>query len=220
MSDWLAVLISFLYVFAAIGMAELLRHVRHAGPDFTRKFVHIAVGMWALGTVFLFENRWFAIIPPATFIVLNYISYRQNIFKAMEDADKTNLGTVYFPFAFCIVILTLWDHPQLVVAVLMPLTWGDAMAAVFGKMYRQIPYAVFGQSRTVAGSISMFVFSGLSVYLTLLLISPAVDSLRGLGIAAITALGATITEALSPWGIDNLTIPLVSGVVLYFFLGS
>ena len=64
MSDWLAVLISFMYVFAALGFAELFRKVAHYGPDFTRKFVHIAVGMWAIGTIFLFESRWFAIRIP------------------------------------------------------------------------------------------------------------------------------------------------------------
>jgi dolichol kinase len=34
------------------------------------------------------------------------------------------------------------------------------------------------------------------------------------GIAAVTALVATVIEAVSPWGIDNLTVPVVSALVL------
>jgi dolichol kinase len=38
------------------------------------------------------------------------------------------------------------------------------------------------------------------------------------GAAATTALAATIIEAISPWGIDNLTVPAISGLVLALIL--
>ena len=77
MSDWIAILISFLYVFAMLGVAEGLRKRANYGPDFTRKFVHVAVGMWSVGTVLLFQSRWMAVVPPAIFVVLNSLSYRR-----------------------------------------------------------------------------------------------------------------------------------------------
>ena len=216
--DWYAVIISFIYVFTALGVAEGLRKVWHLGPDFTRKFVHIAVGMWAVGTVYLFDSRWMAIIPPLVFIGLNYLSYRQGIFRAIEDGRKTNLGTVYFPLAFCLILLTLWAYPNLVVAALMPLTWGDAMAAILGRAYGRLKYSIFGQIRSVEGSISMFLFSLISTFLALRLISPEGTGWRSLGIAFWVALLTTLTEAISPWGIDNLTIPAISGLALFLFL--
>jgi len=33
-------------------------------------------------------------------------------------------------------------------------------------------------------------------------------------IALIAAVGATLVEAISPWGIDNLTVPAVSAIIL------
>lgn len=95
MSNWVAVLFSFLYVFAVLGVAEGLRRALQLPVAFTRKVVHIGVGMWAWGTAALFTDKWFASIPPAVFIVLNYVSYRRNLFTAMESADKSNLGTVF-----------------------------------------------------------------------------------------------------------------------------
>ena len=73
--------------------------------DFTRKFIHIGVGMWVVGTVLLFENRFLAVIPPLSFVLINYVSYRRETFKAMETGEKGNLGTVYFPLSFAILIL-------------------------------------------------------------------------------------------------------------------
>jgi phytol kinase len=98
--DWIALIVSFVYVFAMIGIAEGLRKWRGYSVDFTRKFIHIAVGMWAFGTVWLFESRTFAIIPPISFIFINAYSYWQGTFQAMETGEKGKLGTVYFPLAF------------------------------------------------------------------------------------------------------------------------
>lgn len=217
-SDWTAILISFSYVFAALGIAEGLRIAGNYSLDFTRKFVHIAVGMWAVGTVLLFQNRWMAVIPPAFFIILNYVSYRQGAFKAIESKDKSNLGTVYFPLSFSIVILLLWDYPNLLVATLMPLTWGDAMAAILGKAYGHIKYTTSGHTRSVEGSVSMFLFSLISTFLALWLLPPMMAGWPSFGVAITISLVATFVEALSPWGLDNLTIPAASGLVLYLFI--
>lgn len=218
MSDWTAILISFVYVFAALGVAEGLRKAGNYSLNFTRKFVHIAVGMWAFGTIFLFQSRWLAVIPPATFIILNYVSYRQGIFSAIESEYQANLGTVYFPLAFGLIILLLWDYPNLLVATLMPLTWGDAMAAILGKAYGHIKYTIMGQTRSIEGSVSMFLFSLVSTFLVLWLVSPGVAGWPSFGIAIVAALFATLIEAVSPWGLDNLTIPAISGLILYIFL--
>ncbi|MBU0493563.1 MAG: DUF92 domain-containing protein, partial [Chloroflexi bacterium] len=63
-----------------------------------------------------YPNAYFAIIPPLSFIVLNYISYRREVFKAMELEDKGNLGTVYFPISFALVIALCWARPAVIAA--------------------------------------------------------------------------------------------------------
>ena len=50
-SDWAGLMASYVYVFAVLAVGELLRRWRHYPIEFTRKFVHIGVGMWSLGTV-------------------------------------------------------------------------------------------------------------------------------------------------------------------------
>ena len=212
--DWLALIISYVYVFAMIGVGEGLRKWRGYSTEFTRKVIHISVGMWAFGTVLLFEHWYFAIVPPLSFVVLNYISYRQEIFKSVETGEKGNLGTVYFPISFAIILCLFWPRPHLLVASLMPMTWGDALAAILGRRYGQRKYSVLGSTRSVEGSLAMFLFSWLATFLALLFLPPLgwqVSVLYSLALAAF----ATLVEALSPWHIDNLTVPLLSAALLY-----
>ncbi len=213
-SDWLALVLSYVYVFAVIGIGESLRRWRGYSTDFTRKFIHIAVGMWSVGTVLLFESRYFALIPPLSFVVINYISYRRETFKAMEVGEKGNLGTVYFPISFALIIYFLWSWRHLVVASLMPMTWGDALAAILGRHFGRYQYSIRGFTRSLEGSLTMFLFSWLATFLALLFFPPLGWQLSLL-YSFIVAVIATVVEAVSIWHVDNLTVPLLSAFFLY-----
>jgi dolichol kinase len=215
----IGLIVSYIYVFSIIGISEGLRKWRGYSVDFTRKFVHIGVGMWAFGTVLLFENKVFAIIPPLSFVLINYISYRRETFKAMETGERGQLGTVYFPIAFSAAIWIFWDNPVILVACLMPMTWGDAFAAVIGQRYGQREYSIFGSTRTLEGSLTMFLVSLIATAIPLLMFSMGrITPGEALLVSAITALGATAAEAVSPHGTDNLTVPAVSALLLALLL--
>jgi phytol kinase len=211
--DIIALIASFIYVFAMIGIAEGLRSWRKYSVEFTRKFIHIAVGMWAYGTVLLFEHRTFAIIPPLAFVAINALSYWRGTFKAMETGEKGKLGTIYFPLSFAALIWLLWGRPYLLVASLMPMTWGDALAAVIGRAIGKRRYTILGTTRSLEGSGVMFLYSWVAT-LAPLVIMGSISSAAAMGAAIATALAATAIEAISPWGIDNLTVPAISALIL------
>jgi phytol kinase len=206
MNDYLAIAVAFVYVFAALGLAEALRKLLKLPVEFTRKVVHIAVGMWAWGTIALFDSKWLAIVTPAVFVVLNYVSYKRGLFLAMESNNRSNLGTVYFPIAFVAIILLLWDVDRFAVALtLMPMTWGDAFAAIIGRRFGSSTYTLAGGTRSVEGSAAMFIFTFFAVLIPWVIHgSPSVTS--ALTIAALS----TIVEACSPNGLDNLFVPAAS----------
>ena len=217
--NWIALLVSFVYVFAMIGSAEALRSWRKYSVEFTRKFIHIAVGMWAFGTVLLFERGTFAIVPPLAFVAINALSYWRGTFKAMETGEKGQLGTIYFPISFAVLLWLLWGRPHLLVASLMPMTWGDALAAIVGRRIGQRRYTIAGSTRSLEGSAVMFLAGWIAMLVPLLLLAPApLAPATAMGIATTTALGATVIEAISPWGIDNLTVPAISALLLVLLL--
>ena len=96
----------------------------------------------------------------------------------------------------------------------MPMTWGDALAAILGRRYGQRKYSVLSSTRSVEGSLAMLLFSWLATFLALLFLPPLgwqTSLLYSLALAVF----ATLVEALSPWHIDNLTVPLLSAALLY-----
>ena len=162
MNNWLGLLVCTAYIFGIIGFAELLRRWRGYSSGFTRKVVHVGVGMVSWGLHFLFDNPWFFIAAAALFTVITYLDWRFHFFAAMASSDPSNLGTVYFPIAAAVVAFLFWDRPPLMVAALMPLTWGDGMAPVIGRLYGRRQYRVHTSIRTIEGSLAFFV-AGLSV---------------------------------------------------------
>ncbi len=217
MTDPLAILLSFVYVFLILGVAEALRRALGLGVEFTRKGVHIGVGMWAFGTAALFTSPWAAIVPPAAFVLINYISYRRNLFQAMESDDKSNVGTIVFPLAFILMTLIFFERSKaLFVASLMPLTWGDSFAAIVGRRWGRHRYAIAGATRSWEGTLAMLALSFVSVAVTLLVFGWPADS--AVLYAALMAGVAAFAEAISPAGLDNLTIP-GAGVLLWALIG-
>lgn len=211
-SDLLSLLIAFLYVAALIATSEILYRVFHAPLDITRKIVHVGVGMTALAVTIIFRDWTVAIIGPLAFIAINYFSYRRKIFQSIEIAEERQLGTIYFPLSFVILTPLFWSRPALLAAAFMPMTWGDAAAAILGKRFGAHPFRLFGQLSSVEGSVAMFVFAFIATVLALI----AFGQPSGLstGIAFVTALIATVVEAMSPKGMDNLTVPIVSAITL------
>lgn len=211
--DLLALVVSYAYVFAVVLLGEVLRKRFRLSTAFTRKFVHVGVGIWIVGTVLLFRSRYLAALPSLTFVALNYIAYRLKIFECVETGEPGNLGTVYFPIAFVVLILVLWERPDLLVASLMPMTWGDAAAAVIGKRKGQHRFQVLGHVRSWEGSAAMLLASWLSVALALC----AFSSLSGgtcLGFGLVVGSVAALVEALTPWYLDNLTVSFTSALLL------
>lgn len=216
MNNWLGLLIAYVYIFGVLGVSEGLRRWRNYGSDFTRKFVHIGVGMLSWIIPLLFDSWWPFVFACLTFMVLNLLDWRFGFFSSMASSDKSNLGTVYFPLAAAAVAIIFWDRPPLMVAALMPLTWGDGLAPVIGRPYGYNTYVVFGHTRSLQGSATFFVMGGLSTWLALWILPgpPDITAIAAILPTLAIILTTTLTEAVSPWGLDNLTVTAAAILVL------
>ncbi len=195
----------------------------------TRKIIHIGAGMWIWAILLLFDHWWLAIIPTATFILFNALFLRFHIFRAMDPKEGATPGTVYFAFS-CTFLLFIfhpgWEqgfprgYEYYAMAGIMAMTWGDAFATIIGKRFGKHSYTITGSGglkRTFEGSLAGFVFTFIAVAITLAILSKLGPPLILLA-ALIMALLATLLEAISPWGTDNLTVPLGVSLLL-FWLG-
>jgi dolichol kinase len=216
MNNWLGLLLSLIYIFGIIGLGEGLRRWRGYSSDFTRKVIHIGVGMLSWALPYLFDTPWFFIAACVAFMIINFLDWRYGFFAAMASGDRANLGTVYFPLAAGVVAYLFWQQPPLMVAALMPLTWGDGLAPVVGRAYGRHSYRVHTSQRTLEGSLGFFVFSFIATWLALWLVAgpPDVSPTAAVFPALVISLATMLTEAVSIWGLDNLTITAVAGTLL------
>ena len=215
----LGIVVSYAFVFGFIGLATLLLKRGRLGPTATRKVIHIGVSHWWLIAMALISDPWVASIGPATFIVINAIALRKHMLPAMDEgADSRNAGTVYFPISLLVLVNLCWRGllPLWVGgAAVLVLGWGDGLAALVGERFRNPGFSFWGRRKSLAGTSVMFAASFIVVLgFTLLFDTVRPGLVPALGTAAAVAGVATIVEAVTPLGIDNLTVPLAV-VALY-----
>lgn len=230
-NDLLGLVASYAYATGLLVVASLLRRLFGWLPEFTRKLIHIGAGMWVFGVLALFDDWKIGIVPFATFILLNYLFYRYRFIDAMDTADSSP-GTVYFALSVTLLFGILWrpngsvDLSPIAVAGVMAMTWGDALAALVGKRIGQHRYKIWGSDRSWEGSAAMFIASAVAMFLVLwLLPSSSLSPLaapsnigQALWVALVGATAATLVEAVSPHGTDNLSVPLVAAGVIFVAL--
>lgn len=227
-SEWIGLAISYAYAIGLLVCAEALHRFGGIHADYTRKIIHIGAGMWVFGIVALFDRWEVGIIPFATFIGVNFLLYRYRLVRAMDNAESSP-GTVYFAAVITLLFLLLWrpqgpvDRGVAAIAGIMAMTWGDALAALVGKRFGRHKYTVGHSTRTLEGSAVMFGVSAAVILLTALLLpgsewapfAPAANLSRALLAAFVGAAAATLVEAVSPHGADNLSVPLTAALVAY-----
>jgi phytol kinase len=216
MNDWLGFLLCILYVGLMLGLAELLRYRWQLSSRFTRKFIHISVGMMSWALPFIFTVPWYFVLACAAFAVLNWFDWRYGLIKSMRSSNEANLGTVYFPIMAAVVVVVFWSQPPLLVAALMPLTWGDGLAPVVGYHYGRHVIAFQTNNRTWEGSTGFFLATLLFTWLALWVMPGTPDLMPAQAFlpAFTLAFATALVEAVSPWGIDNISITAVAIILL------
>ena len=130
------------------------------------KFIHIMLGNWWFIAMYFFTNVWTAAVVPASFIVINYLSYKKDLIKVMEREEKDGLGTVYFAIALLILVIVSFGIFKNLLLGLIPflvMAYGDGLAAVVGKKIKSKKYKLGESKKSFAGSFTMFCISTLLI---------------------------------------------------------
>ena len=212
MNNIIGIIVSFVFVFAVIGISTVLSNKGILDGEGSRKFIHVAVSNWWLIAMFTFTDPIWASFVPLMFVFINYLSYRKNVFKAMErDGSSRDLGTVYYAISLLILAyLTFSYQIQYIGAIgILVMGYGDGFAAIIGKKFGKHSLKKYGFDKSIEGSLTVLFFailiSGIFFYFyasNMLLIKVLV-----IGVAA------TLIELLSPNGFDNLTLPLLISII-------
>lgn len=216
-NDWIGLGITYAFLFAIVLLGELIRKAKDYPSEFTRKVIHIGVGFWGFIAMGNIESRWIAVIPPASFVLINLLSYKVNLIKSMEIEDKRNLGTLYYPASISLLVLLFWTDGLRIVALIgsMVMGLGDGFASIVGRRWGLSEYQIWKHTKTAEGSGAMALFSLFAVVLVLVVYTALPWQTIVLR-ASVIAVLSMIIEGVSPFGLDNLSVPLGAGAAYWW----
>jgi len=200
-------------VVAIIGLALLVlnealwRHHKKTN-EFSRKFVHIAVGSFVVIWPFFLSWNEIRVLSLLALVVV-VASKHFNIFRTIHSVTRPTWGEAWF--ALAVGLTTFITHsPGIYAASLAQVGLADGLAAVVGTTYGKAnTYKVRGQPKSLAGS-GTFLFISYIAVLSFSVFSAHIAIGWCLAIAA----AATLFENIAPHGMDNLVLPLFVALAL------
>ena len=215
-TDIIALIVVYAYVIAIFIIAEKVLKSR---PEFSRKFLHIMVGNMIFAMPF-FSNPWVMIIGltlPAsigTFLLTEYSPIK--IENSMTESGHA-LGLFFYSAIWTVLLIVFGNNLWIVALAIVPLVYGDGFAALIGIKFGKVKFSIFGSTKSLEGSLAMFVVTSvMSVFVWMVYTSVgyAMPEFNIVNILLISGV-ATLCEAFSYGGIDNLTVPALTSILYY-----
>jgi len=222
MNNFIGIVVSFAYFFGLLIASQYMPFKTLEGK---RKFVHIMLGNWWLLVIAFFSNVFAAMVVPVSFIFINYLSLKRDkengLLSSLERKNQKSYGIVLYPVAMSILIwmsFSVWHDMRIGGIGLIALSYGDGIAALTGKHFKYGAFKIFGNKKTISGSLGMLV-STFSIALIYMYVTNLVSIEELMLVSFSVAMVSTVAEAITPFGIDDITVP-VSAVVMYCIFRS
>ncbi|GAA4169304.1 SEC59/DGK1/VTE5 family protein [Sphingobacterium ginsenosidimutans] len=202
-------------------LSEILYHRFKIRVEFTRKLVHIGTGIISLLFPILLAIHWSVLLLCGLFAVILVLSLKFNLLQSIHAIDRKSAGSLAYPAAVYLCFVTqayLDDRYIFYYLPLATLAICDPMAALSGKKWPLWPYMILGAKKTLTGSIVFFISAIIVAFLVWKYAHGSNLGFQELSIITSIALMATLAEALSKDGYDNLTIPISTIAGLYILL--
>lgn len=172
---------------------------------------------WWFIASFMIKDYWLAISAPIFFIIFNTLNVIYNWIPSINTKRRdSNHGPIYYSVAVFLLTAVTFHTPSLHIVGgigLLVMAYGDGFAALIGQKYGKHPYTIFKGHKTFEGSFAMLLVSMIVIATYQLLQLGSVNFIQVMLLSVV----ATLVEAISPHGIDNLFIPILVSL-LYFIM--
>jgi dolichol kinase len=131
------------------------------------------------------------------------------------------LGLLFYSLSYTVLALIFAARPYVIAAGILPMAYGDAAASIVGERYGRRGFRVFAR-KSLEGSAAMFLASFLSLLIGLAFFSGFYSFsiyAETFAVFAVAAM-ATLVECISPMGLDNLFVPVLSALTFLTLSGG
>jgi phytol kinase len=217
---WMRIAIVPIFVGAIVLTAELVHRYGNVQPEQVRKIVHIGTGNVILIAWWLHLPAWVGITSAILAAIAALVSYYLPILPGVNSVDRQSLGTFFYAVSIGIVTAVFWPLklPYFGAIGILIMSWGDGFAAIIGQRFGRHPYQIFGNKKSWEGTLTMFAISyGI---ITIILVSVQGNMWQSWLVGIPVSIAVTAIESISQFGLDNLTVPLISSALTYLLTRS
>lgn len=210
MQSWVLFL-SLMYVVLLLGVVFLLKQRTKIGEEYLRKIIHICVSFLIFPVLLGIDNFCLRMVGPLLFILVNYLVCYTKLGRRVGINSSRTLGILLYPISFLLLVIAYSTNAILLesaISSVLIMGLSDGGAAIIGSLCGKHKYKVFHKIDKSVEGTTIFC---LLTFIILLFSLPPLPSL-------ILALILGIVENISPKGFDNLTVPLISAILMEFVL--
>ncbi len=194
-------------------LAESLWRLKLVSTEVARKLIHVLGGVSVAFWPYFMSFQMIQLLSLALLIGIG-ISYRFRILGSIHDVRRSTKGELIYPIGIGICALLTQDS-WIFTAAILHLAVADGLAAVIGaKWGRRTKYRLGPLHKSLLGTGAFFIASLLIITISYALLGGQqlmnASSLALLGIAGL----ATVVENISPYGFDNLAVPVIIALAL------
>jgi phytol kinase len=209
----LAVILSLFIVLAVLLADEFLWRKKIIHGELKRKLVHIAVTTFVAFWPWIMGWKAIQLIGIAMVLVL-LINRQVKVLHYLGGIRQQTYGDVFLALSITTAAL-ITDEKIFFAVAMLNVALADGLAAMIGtKFGRKWKYKVFGQTKTVLGSMTFWIISLCVLGIGLLPAHGLIPFSHYTLLLVFLPPILTATENLAVWGVDNLAIPIVVIIAL------
>ena len=186
---------------------EVLKRKRIFSVDSTRRIIHLGAAVIAFSFpvyLSLLQSLMMCLI----ILMIMGISRKISFFSHIHKVERKTWGEIFYPLGIMAAVISfLPDKPENFKIVVLILGVSDVLANIIGTRWGSKPFSICKGTKTREGALTFF----LSAFIILILFKISMP------IAFLISATASVAEFFSPYGSDNLTVPVVVSALLILF---
>ncbi|MFH0733808.1 MAG: DUF92 domain-containing protein [bacterium] len=221
--DLLIILILMGFLSSIAILTELIVNKKLIYPEISREILHITAGITSIVAILFVQNilllKWVSFF--LVFLVFYFV-----YFSKLQDKDNNNSkswGMFYFALSTFLLLFFLGDkYPDIIITSLLILTFSDSFAAIMGTFFAKSYFRITSDKKSIFGSAAFFILTFIILFFSPIYSSNFVFLARDVYLSFITAIAISVVltslEMISSNGLDNLTVPIFSGILLILLI--
>lgn len=196
LNEYIIALACCLLFLTILILIELIVRKGAMPSKISRRLAHLASGLFSLFMWLEFSPAVF-LVCTGLLIVVIAISYAKRALRSIHNVERKTHGEIYLPVGIFITYLIAHEHPDVFVPAILIMTFSDVVSGVISDWRDKGRASRWGSVGFLLTTLTILLIIG---------ISPMAATSLALILMAV--------ELISPYGSDNLTIPITASILL------